>query len=445
MLHGHRQLKRFVQFLCISLLAMTLPACDQARSWLGVTGSDNEFKDYGIYRVMTILYLKPKPSVCAKGKYRRVACTEYTFTVYSGTGFLINDKNIVATAAHVVRYDVPRFLKDKELSELLEKADIVGTQTFVAPIVDDKGDPGKYKLDFVEVEIAKDFVDGDEQDLAFLRPKKPLPGKPFSIADYEPLIGSEARALGYPGIADEALQRDALKKIEDKYREPGNNRTKEGAQTFYLSQYKEALKQQYKENPAQFAPSYVQGVVSRAFTVDDLAIVQHQAPIAQGNSGGPLLDACGSVIGINVKGRRGINFALAGSWIMQQVKLAGQEAKPAKLCFVASTQKHVTWIILAIISLLSSVTVFLALRRTPSGQRGYTALTRVRAAPFAGGDDPRMAPPRAPASSATALSGGTVFARPSRSGRSGPPHPCHRRQFDHSARQPGFLRWQRNG
>lgn len=61
------------------------------------------------------------------------------------------------------------------------------------------------------------------------------------------------------------------------------------------------------ENPALFETTLTQGAVSKVFMGtwvpggSSLEIVQHTASVNSGNSGGPLLDACGQVIGVNTQ------------------------------------------------------------------------------------------------------------------------------------------------
>jgi hypothetical protein len=60
-------------------------------------------------------------------------------------------------------------------------------------------------------------------------------------------------------------------------------------------------------NPHGLGVAFTDGIVSRVHDdLDGIVVVQHSAPISPGNSGGPLLDAQGRVIGVN-------SFALAAA------------------------------------------------------------------------------------------------------------------------------------
>src|SRR5690606_1509179 len=51
-----------------------------------------------------------------------------------------------------------------------------------------------------------------------------------------------------------------------------------------------------------YRPTWTEGVASRNlsyFRSIDGPALQHSAPINQGNSGGPLIDSCGRVLGVN--------------------------------------------------------------------------------------------------------------------------------------------------
>jgi S1-C subfamily serine protease len=62
-----------------------------------------------------------------------------------------------------------------------------------------------------------------------------------------------------------------------------------------------------------------------------VSLVVHSAPISQGNSGGPLVDMCGRIVGVNTFVRRGqlrnLNVALASPDLL--AFLAGSAAQPA--------------------------------------------------------------------------------------------------------------------
>ncbi len=67
---------------------------------------------------------------------------------------------------------------------------------------------------------------------------------------------------------------------------------------------------------------------------EDLLVVIHSASIAQGNSGGPLLDAAGAVVGVNagVVGRGGVardfRYAIAARHLVENMPPADSPAKP---------------------------------------------------------------------------------------------------------------------
>lgn len=72
------------------------------------------------------------------------------------------------------------------------------------------------------------------------------------------------------------------------------------------------------------------GTVSTEQNVNSAKVIAHSAPISKGNSGGPLIDMCGRVIGVNTFIKQGtartLNFALAAPDLMRF--LAGTDALP---------------------------------------------------------------------------------------------------------------------
>lgn len=104
-----------------------------------------------------------------------------------------------------------------------------------------------------------------DKDIAIIEAASDIFGEPVVLANYQTSPPMTVTAVGYPGAADEV---------------PGSNVAS-----------------------VLLEPSYSVGTVARVLpnvaNVGGDTLIQHTAVINHGNSGGPLFDACGRVIGIN--------------------------------------------------------------------------------------------------------------------------------------------------
>lgn len=166
----------------------------------------------------------------------------------TGTGFFINDKGYIVTNYHVIDggkrfYAVPDGV-------------VAGVEAVKS----------NYKVDLV--------WSSADLDLAILVPKeetrKFLKISPVDITNNLPGKGEVVKAIGFPGVADAKTLDSADIKAES---------------------------------------TISSGVLGRLISDGiwkkggpPLKMVQHSAFIHRGNSGGPLLDACGRLIGVNTQG-----------------------------------------------------------------------------------------------------------------------------------------------
>ena len=113
-----------------------------------------------------------------------------------------------------------------------------------------------------------------DHDAAILKTKKPSKVKPLSLLSGNPRKGENVWALGYPGT-----QLDNMEIFE--------------------------------ELGGELDATLTSGIVSRIFDGSMVKggskypIVQHTAAFSPGNSGGPLVDECGTVVGINTAYTKG--------------------------------------------------------------------------------------------------------------------------------------------
>lgn len=171
----------------------------------------------------------------------------------TGTGWVISNGGYIVTNHHVVD----------------------GSVRQVVIYRDETGNPKPLKATIVAKSAPNDLV--------LLRVSADLP--PLSISSVIPAKGSDVFAIGFPAAADELDYNDSGGLIES---------------TVTSGKIGRIVKGQL------FGSNENQGYASTTW-------IQHSAAISGGNSGGPLFDACGRVIGINTAGALGKLHISTGS------------------------------------------------------------------------------------------------------------------------------------
>lgn len=219
-----------------------------------------------------------------------------------------------------------------------------------------------------EKHVANIIWASPDVDLAVLSAPT-LQAPPLALLEMIPSKGVSVFAIGYPGAADDNAKPDRL------------------------------------ESTA------TQGIVSRVFKSSwsgkgrNIDIVQHSAPINHGNSGGPLIDACGRVIGVNtqktlggeihgnsktgfyVSQNDGIGFAAGSSELVSALKAQGIAPIIASTACavdggnVAHTpvSSSLNWLMLlgiAAATLIAGGALFIALRKPSVIRESYTQYIR---------------------------------------------------------------------
>lgn len=163
-----------------------------------------------------------------------------------GTGWIVHGRRIVVTNNHVVE----------------------GGTAYRLAMMED----GKPKV--VEARLLRR---SENKDLAVLEAVSDLPGKALPLAGYETKATTRVIAIGFPGTADLAFFAD---------RSTGEMKVVRFG----------------PDDEDFYRPTWTEGVASRNlsyFRTLDGPALQHSAAINKGNSGGPLIDSCGRVLGVN--------------------------------------------------------------------------------------------------------------------------------------------------
>lgn len=131
----------------------------------------------------------------------------------------------------------------------------------------------------------------EDYDFAILQAQEKVPGgvaMELAPRGDDQGMGQQVYALGYPGISDELT-------TETGWEDSGNYYTYKGYQyPIYTATH--------TSNSRVEDVTVTTGIISRYTTMTsekNVQVIQHDATIHQGNSGGPLIDAAGWVVGIN--------------------------------------------------------------------------------------------------------------------------------------------------
>lgn len=185
----------------------------------------------------------------------------------SGTGFVISKDGYMITNDHVVHPEIPEDLL-KAVAEV--KARGVDIERAIWVFFG--------RTEVCRAEIVKSF---DDPDLAILKLDRAAKTC-FRLSSQEaPHANCDVWAAGYPAIA-QAAQSKAEAELAD------------------ALSAKSTVSMQFPEK--QFIFSLNKGVVSRSYPEEPTRAywkIEHEAKISGGNSGGPLFDAAGTVVGVN--------------------------------------------------------------------------------------------------------------------------------------------------
>lgn len=237
----------------------------------------------------------------------------------TGSGFLVSPEGYVATNYHVIKIDDPitKVLADFNLTKACNRIEVA--------------------FSYQRKSIARVFEATPELDIALLK----LVDYDFSLPPALVLSpsewnkkGQESIAIGFPGAAD-----------------------KVNASMFPRDDF---------ASKKFFEQKITKGTISN-LTSDDTGqkLIQTDAELNPGNSGGPLMNSCGEVIGINtfiIPDSKGINFAIQSSELMERLERRNISYRRAQFSCVGMKyffeETFLIYAAIGVVLLLSLVAVY---------------------------------------------------------------------------------------
>ena len=275
-----------------------------------------------------------------------------------GSGFLVGGtttggNTVVATNYHVIEASVT------------DKARI-----YIATLFE-----GKPRIISAEL-LARD----PDRDIALLKASKVLKETPFRLADTIPESDADVKASGFPAVADFEMMEKVQYEAAVASNAAGGDDEK--VQDAIVSK----LAQLLKSDPSLYVATKTDGKISRRAPWKRMSMIQHQATISEGNSGGPLLDACGDVIGINtikLAKEPGFYFSVPSNELIDLMAVENRNSIIRHgACTYPSLQRFLPYILTGLLSLTVLIGfVFLFRRSAPQSRATLLGRGRQRAAP----------------------------------------------------------------
>ncbi|MCP3906213.1 MAG: hypothetical protein GY715_21520 [Planctomycetes bacterium] len=209
-----------------------------------------------------------------------------------GTGCVIRRDGLIVTNAHVVDTD--------ELPDITGHK-IVGNDVVVVFHYGDR----TYELAADEIHRSK------RTDLAWIKVDHRFT-RALAIAP-TPVPGQPAKAFGYPWVADGAA---AVNQIDEDVREYNDLLRRLGTD-------REPTVEEWLGGPGNLLPTVTAGIVSAIRDTEEGLFIQTDTFVHNGNSGGPLVDGSGRVLGLVTFGSDEVestNFCIGGYTMWEELR-----------------------------------------------------------------------------------------------------------------------------